>query len=185
MWKQLEWVFVVERVLSCHWKGQLLMGNMKPGWAEALAQTDFKLWPQTLLSVCWSIDNWDLSGRIIWNGGKGSYLVYPLNKMLVIRILPPPKKKRHTNKRIFLKLYWSFMTVSHLRQWHFGSLDPKHVPLIMFLFYVPFMGNGLLLLSKLQKCLVSEMSFRHSLISHVVHFKQANIVDMSESNQTC
>lgn len=176
MWKQLEWVFVVGRVLSCHWMGQLLMGNMKPGRAEALAQTDLKLWPQTLLSVCWSTDNWDLSGRIICNGDEGSYLVYPLNKTLIIQILP---KKNGTR----IKGYsWSCNEVSW--PWVidasglFGGLDPKHVPLIMFLFYVPFMGNGLLLLSKLQKCLVSEMSFRHSLISHVVRFKQANVVDM-------
>lgn len=82
------------------------MGNMKPGWAEALAHTDFKLWPQTLLSVCRSTDNWDLSGRIIWNGGEGSYLVYPLNKMLVILILP---KKNGTR----IKGYsWSCTEVS-------------------------------------------------------------------------
>lgn len=34
-----------------------------------------------------------------------------------------------------------------------------------------------MLLCKGQKCLVSEMSFSESLILHVVHFKQANIVD--------
>lgn len=57
MWKQLERVFVVGEVLSCHCMRQL-MGNMKPRWSKL---PDFGFDPdwvnlgQTWLIACWCI----------------------------------------------------------------------------------------------------------------------------------
>lgn len=87
MWKQLGRVFVVGRELSCPCTRQLMMGNMKPGWAKP---PDLSFGPdrlslgQTWLCVRWCIDKWDLFDRIMQKGDKGLDLVRCWNKMVVI-----------------------------------------------------------------------------------------------------
>lgn len=138
MWRQLEQVFVVKRVLSCHCMRQLLVGNMKPGRAKP---PDLSFGPerlnlgQTWLSVCWCIDNWDLLSVAVWRGDKGLWLdlVYP--SMLVIQV-PSVSSTKTALISIESKTGLNCTEVSW--QWvtnaggPFKSRDPKHVPLIIF-----------------------------------------------------